>query len=327
MAVNLTEEELSVVKRIMPTFHPHAMRCRERVMKNQGRFVHYTSAANALSIIRTRRFWMRNTTCMTDYREVQHGLDALTRYFAVDAPRVAFTEALNMCFPGSANEVFNLFNGWRQDTQLQTFVASISEHDDREDAHGRLSMWRAFGGATARVALVLRVPLELGSNVALGAVLMPVSYFTAADIAREIESVMTNVRDNLDFLRSLERQRFIGEVFAMLTNIVVCLKHEGFEEEREWRVIYSPRRNPSPLIESSVEVIAGIPQRVYKIPLENNSSAGISGLSPSDLFDRLTIGPTQFPWAMYDAFVAALSDAGIENAAPRVCVSQIPVRT
>jgi len=152
MTVTLTPEQLKVAAQLLLIFHPHATRCRERVIKNKVRFVHYTSAANALSIIKTKRIWMRNTTCMTDYREVQHGLDALNRYFNIEAHREAFATALNDCFPGSADEVFGLFNRWWQNTQLQTYVTSISEHDDREDFHGRLSMWRAFGGTAARVA-------------------------------------------------------------------------------------------------------------------------------------------------------------------------------
>jgi hypothetical protein len=42
--------------------------------QTHGRLVHYITAEAALSIIRTKRFWMRNTNCMSDYREVQHGL-------------------------------------------------------------------------------------------------------------------------------------------------------------------------------------------------------------------------------------------------------------
>jgi hypothetical protein len=53
----------------------------------------------------------------------------------------------------------------------------------------------------------------------------------------------------------------------------------------------------SPLIESAVEIVSGIPQLVYKIPLENNSSAGVSGIAFADLFDRIILGPTQFQWA------------------------------
>ena len=60
-------------------------------------FVHYTSADAALSIIKTKRMWMRNTSCMSDYREVQHGFDILQKYF-LDKERVAkFAAALDAC--------------------------------------------------------------------------------------------------------------------------------------------------------------------------------------------------------------------------------------
>ena len=80
----------------------------------------------------------------------------------------------------------------------------------------------------------------------------------------------------------------------MLVAGVCCLKHEGFLEEREWRVIYAPNRSSSPLIESSTETIGGIPQIVYKLPLDVAVSDAIADLDLSRMFDRLIIGPSQF---------------------------------
>jgi hypothetical protein len=167
--------------------------------------------------------------------------------------------------------------------------------------------------------------LAVGSNQALKAILSP--DFADEDVARELNSVTDNIRTNREFLRSIDRKDFIASVFMMFATAVVCLKHEGFHEEREWRITYSPKRMPSPLIESSVEVVAGVPQLVYKIPLENNPEADLSGIDLRDLLDRVIIGPTQFPWAMYEAFVASLDAAGVKDAPSRVFVSQIPVRT
>lgn len=322
----LTPQQLDILTRLLPILFPHYWACRERMIRDNGRFVHYTSAENALKIINTKRMWMRNTTCMTDYREVQHGFAALQRYF--QANRSKFDSALNECFSHAAEEAFSLFDQWWQNIQIQTYITSISEHDSREDLHGRLSMWRAFGGATAaRVAIVIKLPLEVGKNEALGPTIGPVGYFTDDEVAHQLDSVINNISANKEFLRSLDRALLINGIFQMFVMAVVSLKHEGFHEEREWRVIYSPSRSPSPHLESSIEVIGGVPQVVYKIPLRNNSAAGISGMEPNELFDRIIIGPTQFPWAMYEAFVAALEGAGVVNAASRVFVSQIPVRT
>jgi hypothetical protein len=188
-------------------------------------------------------------------------------------------------------------------------------------------MWRAFGGdTTARVALVIKLKLTPNTNIALQLMLNPVAYFTDQEFKEELDAVVRNVREERAFLCGLDRAFLVTNVFLMHVAHVVCLKHEGFHEEREWRIIYAPRRSPSPLIESAVEIVSGIPQLVYKIPLENNSSAGISGIAFADLFDRIIIGPTQFPWVLYEAFVTALDQAGIKDAANRVFVSQIPVR-
>jgi len=164
-------------------------------------------------------------------------------------------------------------------------------------------------------------------NISLQLSLIPVAYFTDQELKDELDAVVSNIEAERTFLSSLDRGLFITSVFHMHAAHVVCLKHEGFHEEKEWRIIYTPSRSPSRFIESATETVSGIPQLVYKIPLENNSSAAISGIGFADIFDRIIIGPSQFPWAMYEAFVAALDAAGIKDAANRVLASQIPVRT
>jgi hypothetical protein len=305
----LTAEQLELAQKLLSILFPYHTEQRDRVMGEGGRFVHYTSAENALKIINSKSMWMRNAACMADYREVQHGFGELFKYF--QAHRTAFDAALNDCFPGSATEAFTLFDQWWPSTQRHTYITSISEHDKREDLHGRLSMWRAFGGASARVALVLKLELDVGKNSGFGAIVSPVAYFTDADVALQLNRVVQNVQANRDFLRSIDRTIFIHGIFLMLATAAVCIKHEGFREEREWRVIYSPRRTPANHIMPSIEVVGGVPQIIYKIPLKNDSAADISGLEPNELLDRVIIGPTQFTWAMYDAFVAALEAAGV----------------
>jgi hypothetical protein len=270
---------------------------------------------------------MRNTTCMSDYREVSHGHDALNRFFAIDGSREAFHAAVNGCFPNLAEETLWHLAQSRQTAQLQTYTTSISEHDNREDAHGRLSMWRAFGSSSARVAMVIRVDLDIGKNISLGAELSPVAYFTDQEFAIQLNKVIANIRENQEYLRGIERQVLQAQLSAMLASAAICLKHEGFHEEREWRVIHSPTRHSAEHIQFSIEVIGGLPQRVYKIPLRSSAEAGITGLDPDELIDRVIIGPTQYPFAMFDAFVSVLTDAGVREAANRVVISQIPVRT
>jgi len=93
----LSPEQIQITLKLESIFMPHARKQRDEIYKKQTgfeggvsrepiRFVHYTSAEAALRIITGKRIWMRNTTCMTDYREVQHGFEILRKFFS-DKPK------------------------------------------------------------------------------------------------------------------------------------------------------------------------------------------------------------------------------------------------
>ena len=270
---------------------------------------------------------MRNTTCMSDYLEVQHGFDILNKFFSDKAKTATFIAALDACVPNAAQEAINFFNQWWKDIRFSTYVTSISEHDDREDLHGRLSMWRAFGGSAVRVALVLKVPEVSQGSLALNLLFSPVAYLTEDEAHAVIREVIQNIGVNCTFLKSVDRAVIVQTVFYMLMAAVTCLKHEGFREEREWRAIYTPKLCPSSLMESSIELVGGVPQVVYKLPLDATVSSNLADLDFSRIFDRLIIGPSSFPWVMFEAFSSELVKAGVPDAAQRVWNSNIPIRT
>jgi len=325
----MTPEQFELAIRLDSIFAP-SLRGRRDALYNkqkQAKFVHYTSAEAALSIINTKRMWMRNTTCMSDYREVNHGFDLLKDFFADKTNENKFFNALNSCSPNIAKDAIILFDQWWSNIQSNTYIASISEHDDKEDTHGRLSMWRAYGGNSARVAIVFNIPWFSNAGTALNITFSPVAYLKKDEVYAEINAVINNVENNREFLSSVDRPMLLGTIFNMLLAGVTCLKHEGFGEEREWRVLYAPQRSPSPLIEQATEIISGIPQIVYKLPLDVAVSSTLAELDLSHIFNRLIIGPSPYPFAQYGAFVDALTKAGVPNAGDRVFVSGIPIRT
>jgi hypothetical protein len=113
----------------------------------------------------------------------------------------------------------------------------------------------------------------------------------------------------------------------MLIGTAVSIKHPGFSEEKEWRIIYLPLTNPSPLIQRSTEMIGGIPQIIYKMPLEDNPDKDVVGAGIPSLIERIIIGPSVYPVPMHMAFTDALAKAGIPNAATKVVASNIPIRS
>lgn len=313
--------------RLGAIFTPYAVRQQQEVYRNRTRFVHYTSAEAALSIIEKKRLWMRNATSMSDYREVRHGYQILDNFFSVEGKKKAFVDAIDACVPGAATEAMSLFDDWREHVQLNTYITSISEHDNREDLNGRLSMWRAYGGSGARVAIVLKVPDYSGGAAALNLIFSPVAYLNEEGAHKVIHEVVENIRAEREFLSSVDRSLVVRAVRLMLLAGVTCLKHEGFHEEREWRAIYSPRLWPSALMKSSTKTVGAVPQTVFEIPLDAAVSDSLRGLDLFAMLDRIIIGPSAYPWVLYDTFTAALGKAGVPEAGRLVFTSQIPIRT
>jgi hypothetical protein len=310
-------------------FTPYAQSRREKLYPSRSgyaQFVHYTSAEAALKIINGKRFWLRNTSCMGDYREVQHGFDTLRSALASEGNEAKLSAALDRCSPGLAKESFGLFNQWWEHIRTNTYIGCLSEHDIGENDHGRLSMWRAFGGGVARVGVVLNVPWYSGGVEALNLIFSPVAYFGEGQVRSELAVVIHNIHANIDVLRRTGRGIILGRVANMLMAAVTCMKHEGFHEEKEWRVLCNPKMLPSPLVQHCTQSIAGVPQIVYEMPLDVTASDKLSELDVSKLVSRVIIGPTQYPSAIAGAFVEAMARAGIPDPEAHVCASGIPIR-
>jgi hypothetical protein len=325
------QQQIEIIRRLEEIFQPFATNRRNALFAPDMpwiRFVHYTSAESALKIITSKRLWMRNTTCMADYREVQHGHEILVRYFSDTQRRNSFVQSLEQCSPGSAIEAMALFDQWLSDIRAYTYIASVSEHSNQEDQHGRLSMWRAFGDTNvARVALVIKVPHYSEGQAALNVIFSPVAYLDERGVHVALATIIQNICNNANFLATISRTQLVANIFNMFVAIVTCVKHLGFHEEREWRVMYSPNRNPSALIDASIETVRGVPQVVYRLPLDVTRSNALADLDLYRMVDRLIIGPTSYPWVLYDAFVKALAAAGVTDAHARVITSAIPIRS
>jgi hypothetical protein len=333
------KKELELGISLEGVFLPHIRKQRDKAHKRQPganaaqpsgmqlRCAHYTSADAALKIIKSKRIWMRNATCMSDYREVQHGYSILLKFFSDAQKKQSFISAFDACAPGAAAEAISPFDQWWQNIQRSTYIASMSEHDSSEDLHGRFSMWRAFGGVAARVAIVFKIPWISPGARSLKLLFSPIAYLAENEVHAELQRVIENIKNDCEFLRSVERRTIVGWVFTLLLSNVTCIKHEGFREEREWRAIYSPQRTPSDLMLSSTEVIGGVPQLVYMLPIDAATNPLLADLDLAAMFDRLIIGPSPYPSVMYEAFVTALTNAGVSEAGKHVFISNIPIRS
>ena len=310
--------------RLAKIFHPHANRRIREIIDTNTRFVHYTSANAAMEILKTKTFWMRKTSCMNDFMEVQYGLNCLNNAYRGEVWK-KLRKTLNSIIKGISDEIDNLFENLLPYLQSDIYIACFSEHLDDEDRHGRLSMWRAYSESTG-VAFVLNNAPFLSEFAPLKVYTSPVAYFDNSNFQIEFERVVSNIEANRSFLLNLERNELVDRVLNALKFAALCIKHPGFKEEKEWRVIYIPSMEKSEHLEKGIKVIDGTPQPIYKIPLKNVPNEGIGGIEIPEILDRIIIGPTEFPDAIQEGFVDLLTDAGVADPEHRVWLTGIPLR-
>jgi hypothetical protein len=308
----------------MKVFMPYAFGKIVDVIQNQRRFVHYTNAEVAMSIIQNEKVWMRNTTVMNDFKEIQYGRDCLISAYR-SAVGIDLMDHLEKLHPGLKVEFENLLNPWLDHFRSETYITCLSEHDPAEDAIGRLSMWRAYGGRNGVAMVINNAPFAVSTD-ALRAYSSPVAYLTPQQFEQQLALVFDQIKANQPLMDELGRQGIVGNLFNAFQFAIVCTKHPGFREEREWRVIYSPTQRQSPVIKPEIRVVNGVAQTIQMLPLKHAPEQGLYGADVPSLLNHLIIGPSQYPWVTYKAFVTILGEAGVKEAGQKVHVSDIPLR-
>lgn len=262
---------------------------------------------------------------MNDWSEVNHGLQCLFSAFNDSKSGKQLKILLNEIHPGMTDRFVEYFNKIIIQLRYETYITCISEHDPCVDDIGRLSMWRAYG-PKGGLAFVLRPFAFFNETDALEAFTNPVSYVSESEFSERFSRVVDRIAESRHILESRNENELKEFLYFWFRWVAVCTKHPGFSEEREWRVVHSPTLFASDLVRGEVESVRGLPQIVYKILLKDLPDRNLIGIEMPKLLDHIIIGPTQFPYAVSEAFSRLLSDAGMSDARRRVRISNIPVR-
>ncbi len=271
---------------------------------------------------------MRKSSCMNDFMEIEHGFECLNAAYKGNKEKVI--SILDGIFPGACEKLEQRFNSWLPHFRTNTYIACISEHGDEttgdeEDKIGRLSMWRAYGGVTG-VAIVMNGGPFLRPSAALKAYTSPVAYLSVDKFEEEFHRLLDGIAENSAVLKMMGEEAIVDQMFEAFRYAILCTKHPGFREEREWRVIYNHVFDKSDRLIADVQSIRGTPQPIFKIPLINIPHEGLSGIELAELIERVIIGPTQFPVAIMEALTSLLSAAKMTDASSKVFISDIPLR-
>jgi hypothetical protein len=293
-----------------------------KVVQENRRFAYYTNSDTAMKVIRNSELWFRNAMVMNDFSEIAYGLRLIGKVFS-GSEGDRFREAVNDIFPDVMEKVDAKFSDWNADWALETYIACVSLHNDSEDTSGRLSMWRAYGDT----ALVVNNGPMTAVTDLLGVFSVPVAYLDESGLNQKMSRIVDEILKNRSYLTDLGSDVLVEYIHKMLFHIAIATKHPGFAEEKEWRLFYRPSERVSPGMRCETVVLGGVPQNIWALRLADEPESGLHGASIPSLLDRLIIGPTEHPYVSGQAFRRVLTEAGVEDADRKVCVSDIPLRT
>lgn len=301
---------------------------------NKLNFVHYTNANTAYKIIENEELWLRNVRGMNDYKEIDYGRNQFIDSLEKPQNEINRNNLEELIKKIDSNKNYKDFcdvcNQYIKDIETRTYITCLSEHPSTEDNYGRLSMWRAYGRSTG-VALILS-PVDLytkplKNNIFLTA---PVIYSDKAFF-----DILPNILDafSSDDMIYFFKQKNIEDFFQILSRVIyvyiLSIKHPGFAEEREWRIILSSFSEEDKqyidkdILEADVKTDFGHPEKIYKIDLKKFNF--ISNDSPR-LLKKIIIGPSENADIIKDAFIHLFNSKGINNAENLIQISDIPLR-
>lgn len=299
---------------------------REFALKSLGNLAYYCSADTAYNVIKNKELWLRKTTCMNDYKEIDYGLEKLKKLFNDHS----ITKRLDDFFVKTnknltSSILYEYMMEKLKSINNNTYITCLTEHSKNENELGRLSMWRAYG-RNSGVALVFNEKetaiMEMNDSHLL--LRSPVLYKAPNnDLNNEFSQILDNMYREINTLQYLNEDEYKKIFLSLFAISVPSIKHSGFSEEKEWRILYtlmdgdSAADNTPIGLKKATKIINGIPQIVYILsypkPIEQ-------------ILSKVIIGPTEFPDVIYDAFYDLLKENGIYNPDDYIIKTSIPLR-
>jgi hypothetical protein len=304
----------------------YAVERRQIVDESKIEMAHYTTADTAMLILDSHTMWLRNAAVMNDYSEIEHGR-AVIDMMLTTASSMHFWEAIESVHADLSSDIRGFHNDQFEMAREKVFMTSLSEHD-HDDCTGRLSMWRAYGGPVAGVALIFKTAEIFNSGLGLNLFESPILYGDWEEFTEQLNKLTERITSNLELAKSVPRETFEQMMCNALLFAHLSLKHRGFEEEREWRILHLPfdPNGKSELVRQDIRTVGGIPQLVYEIPFDKPGGISIPPLSFDNVLSRVLIGPCLYPETVRMAFVEKLRRIGVTDPEDRVEVSDIPLR-
>ena len=178
-------------------------------------------------------------------------------------------------------------------------------------------MWRAYGGSNG-VAMILNSGMLTADTSFLNTFHSPVLYGSVENIKDEIAKILTGLSHLSSEITLVGKDFIVEQIVLALEFAMLSIKHVGFAEEKEWRMIHRWSGANSHLAYEG-RIVRGNAEVVCEVDLASDPI-----LSPASLFEKIIVGPCLFPDNAAEALRCAFVNGGMK--VPEIAHSDIPLR-
>lgn len=288
---------------------------------------HYTSVQVLEKVLINNEMWFSNPLYMNDWEELQYGMNSGAREFRSSDHLI---NALDSKESHTKLVAYfdQLFHDFDTNHAIDTYVLCFTEHE-AADNDGTLSMWRGYGERGSGVAMVIDTA-KFGSITDSPLILSNVHYASQAQRLDWIDKKLAQLaqilraypasNENLYYAAHAWIERL--KIFSLFT------KHDGFREEREWRVVYMNERDDGKKLAGMLSYLItprGVEPKL-KLRLGDLPSAVSQAISIESITNRIILGPSLSTVLAANSVRKMLSLMGKDALTDRVVESSIPFR-
>lgn len=288
---------------------------------------HYTSIQTLREIVRHNEIWFSNPLLMNDLEELRFGILEGARLFrshsGLKDACATDKRYLEIC---AGFDVF--FDKLELEHVMDYYTFCLSEHQsDNQD--GLLSMWRGYGGNGNGAAIVIDVS-SLGPVDESPFILAQVHYGSADDRRSWINGKLDELA-RIIAANAIPDKKMYHAAYAFFERLKIFSlfsKHQGFREEREWRVVYMRERDEANRIEPMLDYAVTSKGIEPKLKFKIGPVDGVTGkeLSLETLVDHIILGPALGNDLAVHGVRRMLQKSGHPTLADKLIASSTPFR-
>lgn len=204
---------------------------------------HYSDLERIESIIKHQTLWFSHPLFMNDLEELKFGIsEAHAAFFAHEGIERACKTPERYA---KLRHYYDFINSrFAENDAFDIYVFCLSEYDDVLHRDGLLSMWRGYGADGGGAAIVFDTT-KLVANEDSPLIVARVDYKSGEERRQWIKDRLNQFAALLESLEIDDDQLHLAahNLFQRILIFALFTKHNGFLEEREWRVVYLRSRD------------------------------------------------------------------------------------